>query len=161
IGQRFFELVLPIPRDKAMQRRLSSECDKALAARMVGKAFIKHCPKIMEEALRTGSVEPIESFIAMDGDAMVAVVSNETVSAEFGPFISFWRNSSTIVNEIYLPTYYDINIPAELNVLAKHCDLKTIKELAEAKAIEFHTGDEIGKMAYDTGAIPFLRTSDF
>lgn len=161
IGQRFFELVLPIPRDKAMQRRLSKECEKALAARMVGKAFVKHCPKMMEEALRSGSAEPIESFIAMSPDAMVAAVSNETVTAEFGSFTSFWRNSASIKSQIYLPSYYDVNIPTELSALAQHCDLKSIKELAEMGAIEYHTGDEIGKMAYDTGTIPFLRTSDF
>lgn len=161
IGQRFFELILPVPRDGAVQRRLSKECDKALAARTVGKAFVKHCPKMMEEALRTGSAEPIESFIAMTPDAMVAAVSNETVTAEFGAFTSFWRNSATITNQIYLPAYYDVNISTELGALAKHCDLKTIKELAEMGAIAYHTGDEIGKMAYDTGTIPFLRTSDF
>lgn len=153
--------MLPVPHDEAVQRRLSTECDKALAARMVGKAFVKHCPKMMEEALRTGSTEPIDSFVAMPPDAMVAAVSNETVTAEFGAFTSFWRNSSTITNQIYLPAYYDVNIPAELDALAKNCDLKTIKELAEMKAIAYHTGDEIGKMAYDTGTIPFLRTSDF
>jgi restriction endonuclease S subunit len=161
IGQRFFELVLPIPIDKDLQRRLSKECEKALAARMVGKAFVKHSPKIMEEVLRTGSAEPIKSFIGLDPDTMVKMVSNETVTAEFGTFTSFWRNSASITNQIYLPAYYDVNIPAELEALAKHCELKTIKELADSKVIEFHTGDEIGKMAYDTGTIPFLRTSDF
>jgi restriction endonuclease S subunit len=161
IGQRFFELVLPLPRSKELQKRLAKECTKALDARMVGKAFVKHCPKMMEEALRSGSAEPIESFVGLDTKSMASTVSNETVTAEFGAFTSFWRDSGTISNQIYLPTYYDIGIPIELNVLSKHCELKSIKELAEAKVIEFHTGDEIGKMAYDTGTIPFLRTSDF
>ena len=91
----------------------------------------------------------------------MSIVSNETVTADFESFTSFWRDSSTISNQIYLPTYYDTSIPPELKELSKHCELKTIKELAEGKAIEFHTGDEIGKMAYNTGTIPFLRTSDF
>lgn len=161
IGQRFFELVLPIPHDKTLQLSLSKECDNALATRMIGKAFIKHCPKMMEEALRTGSSEPIENFITMTQEEMVEVVSNETLTAEFGSFTSFWRNSKTIVNQIYLPSYYDVGIKSELDALAEYCDLKTIKELSEIKAIEFYTGDEIGKMAYGTGTIPFLRTSDF
>jgi restriction endonuclease S subunit len=161
IGQRFYELVLPIPKDKKTQSHLSNECSKALATRMVGKAFIKHSPKMMEEVLRTGSAEPIEKFLSLDPESMVAAVSNETVTAEFGAFTSFWRSSTAIEDKIYLPTYYDINIPKELGSLAKHCDLKSIKELADANAIEFHTGDEIGKAAYDTGDIPFLRTSDF
>lgn len=161
IGQRFFELVLPLPKDKALQTRLVKECTKALNARMVGKAFVKHCPKMIEEALRTGSPEPIQSFTQLESSAMVSTVSNETVSAEFGAFTSFWRDSASITNQIYLPTYYDISIAAELGRLSKYCELKTIKELSEQKCIEFHTGDEIGKMAYGTGEIPFLRTSDF
>jgi hypothetical protein len=128
---------------------------------MVGKAFVKHCPKMMEEVLRTGSSEPITEFTSLTPEAMVDVVSNETVTAEFGAFTSFWRSSSTIVNQVFLPTYYDINIPAELNDLAKHCELKSIKDLSDAGEISFYTGDEIGKMAYGTGSIPFLRTSDF
>lgn len=161
IGQRFFELVLPLPKDKVLQKRLTKECTKALDARMIGKAFIKHCPKMMEEALRTGSAEPIESFLGLGAVEMVNVVSNETVSAELGDFTSFWRDSATIGNQIYLPKYYDVNIKTELKKLSKHCDLRSIKDLADTKCLEFHTGDEIGKMAYDTGSIPFLRTSDF
>ena len=161
IGQRFFELVLPLPKTRTLQKKLTTECTKALDARMVGKAFVKHCPKMMEEALRTGSAEPIESFVQRDRKSIVSIVSNETVTADFRSFTSLWRDSSTISNQIYLPTYYDTSIPPELKELSKHCELKTIKELAEGKAIEFHTGDEIGKMAYNTGTIPFLRTSDF
>jgi hypothetical protein len=161
IGQRFFELVLPIPKDIEMRRLLIQKCMRALDTRMVGKAFVKHCPRMMEEALRTGSVEPIESFSGLDTKSMASIVSNETVTAEFGVFTSFWRDSSTISNQIYLPSYYDISIPVELDALAKHCELKTIKELVESKFLEFHTGNEIGKMAYGTGTIPFLRTSDF
>ena len=54
IGQRFFELVLPLPKSKKLQKKLTKECTKALDARVAGKAFVKHCPKMMEEALRTG-----------------------------------------------------------------------------------------------------------
>lgn len=161
IGQRFFELVLPLPRDKAVQKRMTMECARALDTRMLGKAFVKHCPKMMEEVLRTGSAEAIQDFLAMSKEHMVAVVSNETVTAEFGEFTSFWRNSSSIINQIYLPTYYDISILEELEVLSKHCEMHSISELMESKRIEFHTGDEIGKMAYDTGEVAFLRTSDF
>jgi hypothetical protein len=161
IGQRFNELILPFPLSVSTQKRLSNECKKALAGRMLGKSFIKHCPKMIEEVLCTGSAEPIILFLAMNQECITKTVSNETVTAEFGAFTSFWRDSSTILNQIYLPTYYDVNISTELAQLAKHCELKTIKELSESGAIEFHTGNEIGKMAYGTGPIPFLRTSDF
>lgn len=161
IGQRFFELVLPIPKDKTLQKRLIKECTKALDARMIGKAFVKHCPKMIEEALLIGSPEPILDFVDLDATEMVATVSNETVTAEFGEFTSFWRDSASIKNGIFLPTYYDVGITAELEALKKNCELVSILDLTTAGSIEFHTGDEIGKMAYNTGDIPFLRTSDF
>lgn len=161
IGQRFFELVLPIPADKKFRQKLAKECERALATRMTGKAFVKHCSKMMEEVLRTGSTKPIRKFISLTPESMVTAVSNETVTAEFGTFSSFWQQSAIVANQIYLPSYYDINIPAELQSLSRHCELRSVKELSDSKVIEFHTGDEIGKMAYDTGTIPFLRTSDF
>lgn len=161
IGHRFFELVLPIPKDEKLRARLIRECTHALDARMLGKAFVKHSPKMMEEVLLSGSPDPISSFLALSLDEIVEAVSNETVTAEFGEFNSFWRQSDAIVNNIYLPTYYDTNVSAELAKLAEHCDLVTIKQLCDSKQLEYHTGDEIGKMAYGTGTIPFLRTSDF
>lgn len=161
IGQRFFELILPIPKSAKLRATLVEQTQSALSARMRGKAFVKHCPAMLEEALQTGSSEPIESFMALDDEAMVAIVSNETVSAELGSFTALWRSSDTISNSIFLPKYYDISITRELEELSDNCELVSIRNLVESGAIEFHTGDEIGKMAYGTGDIPFLRTSDF
>ena len=44
--------------------------------------------------------------------------------------------------------------------LSKTHDLVLIKSLFESKALSVETGIEIGKMAYGTGPIPFIRTSD-
>lgn len=161
LGNRFFELVLPFPRDKNAQDRLISQCSQALEVRMIGKAFVKQFPKIMEAALREGSEKPICDFLDQDIQDMIDTISNETVTSEFGSFFSGWRKSTDIANQIFLPSYYADDIPLELADLGKYCDLRTIKALSDAGEIEFHTGDEIGKMAYDTGTIPFLRTSDF
>jgi len=161
IGGRFYDLVLPIPKDRLVRRILSARCKAALDQRTRGKAFVKHCPTLMEEVLRTGSTEPIEKFLSLDAEALVDAMSSRTVSGEFGGFTSFWRPSDAILGGIYLPTYYDVRIAEELDTLAEHCDLRPIGLLRDRGALEFHTGDEIGKMAYGTGDIPFLRTSDF
>ena len=161
IGQRFFELVIPIPKLQDQRNNLIELAQQALLARMRGKAFVKHCPTMLEDAMRTGCAEPIEKFMGLDDEAMIEIVSNETVTAELGSFTAVWVDSSTIANSIYLPKYYDISITHELNELSENCDLLSIGSLTQSGAIEFHTGDEIGKMAYGTGEIPFLRTSDF
>ena len=60
-----------------------------------------------------------------------------------------------------MPKYYDPSIKLILDGLKKNCDLVSVEELIKKKIISLSTGDEIGKMAYGTGDIPFVRTSDF
>ena len=60
-----------------------------------------------------------------------------------------------------MPKYYDPEISEELNNLKKECQCISIGKLIENKIFQCATGDEIGKMAYGTGTIPFIRTSDF
>ena len=48
-----------------------------------------------------------------------------------------------------------------LDSLAENCSLYSVQQLIDMGAVQLSTGDEIGKMAYGTGEIPFVRTSDF
>lgn len=161
IGQRFSEIILPIPQNHEYRIKLINECELALNNRMLGKAFIKQCPKILEESLKVGNSETIEKYMSLSAEEKISEASNETVSSEFGSFTSFWRDSSTIINQIFLPSYYDVKITNELNALSEHSELVSIRELVNSGFIEYHTGDEIGKREYNTGDIPFIRTSDF
>src|SRR2546425_1838140 len=61
---------------------------------------------------------------------------------------------------IFLPKYYNPEITVRLATLRKTHDLVVLGELLAKKHIQAATGDEIGKMAYGTGTIPFVRTSD-
>jgi hypothetical protein len=72
----------------------------------------------------------------------------------------FVRNTSTIQVPIFIPKYYDPLIAADLDCLAKSREIVLLGELVESCTIEWDTGIEIGKMAYGTGPIPFIRTSD-
>lgn len=161
IGQRFNEIVLPIPQNKDLLEKANTACRQALSIRMSGKAFIKHCPRLIEETLLSGSTSVIDLYLKNSIQEKVDLAKNETITAEFGYFTAFWKQSSEIVNNIYLPKYYDITINQELQELKKHSDLYSINDLCSKEMLEFHTGDEIGKMEYGTGEIPFIRTSDF
>ncbi|HLX60900.1 MAG TPA: N-6 DNA methylase [Planctomycetota bacterium] len=68
---------------------------------------------------------------------------------------------SGIVHNILVPRYYNPEIKAEIARLSRDYEFVTIGELVKKKAISLDTGIEIGKMAYGTGVIPFIRTSDF
>lgn len=161
IGKRVFDTILPIPKSVASRKSLSTRVGKALENRMRGKAFIKHCQTMMEEVLRTGSTVPIKRFATATDDDLDETLQQETISSEFGGFESFWLYSDQVRDLILIPRYYEPSIAQELSTLETHCDLKSFGELRDDQALEYHTGDEIGKMAYGTGSIPFIRTSDF
>jgi type I restriction enzyme M protein len=72
----------------------------------------------------------------------------------------FLLKSNQMQNKILVPKYYDPELDAYLLNLSRTHDLVPIKSLLESKALSVETGIEIGKMAYGTGPIPFVRTSD-
>jgi type I restriction enzyme M protein len=74
--------------------------------------------------------------------------------------LGFILNSEQIKNHILVPKYYNPEIEGELRRLEKTHMLTTIGSLMGDKTISVDTGIEIGKIAYGTGNIPFIRTSD-
>jgi restriction endonuclease S subunit len=161
IGNRYLEFAIPVPKDSKKKASLSKQVKSLLDDRERGKAFIRQSPVLMEEVLSKNTVEPIQSFILKDWEDILSDLKQETVTAEFGHFETFWKFSGKIRERIYLPKYYDPKITQELNILNKTCTCVSIGELVEQEVLQCTTGDEIGKMAYGTGTIPFIRTSDF
>ena len=74
--------------------------------------------------------------------------------------LGFTVNSCDVSENIYLPKYYNPEIAEKLNALAKTHDLIRLGGLIDTGAIELSTGHEVGKLAYGTGSVPFVRTSD-
>lgn len=74
--------------------------------------------------------------------------------------LGFVIKKSQIQNRILVPKYYNPEIDAELVRLKSTHDLVPIAQLVSAGTISLATGVEVGKMAYGTGTIPFIRTSD-
>lgn len=74
--------------------------------------------------------------------------------------LGFTVKQGEIKNSIYLPIYYNPEITEQLEGLRAEYDLITVGELVKKGLISISTGDEVGKLAYGTGRIPFIRTSD-
>lgn len=161
IGNRYLELIVPIPKDAKIRSELSNQVESMLDKRERGKAFIRQSSVLIEKTLSMNSIEPIQSFFDQDWAKIFYELKQETISNEFGKFETFWHSSKQIKERIFLPRYYDPEINEELNILQKTCNCITIRELIENETLQCVTGDEIGKMAYGTGTIPFIRTSDF
>lgn len=74
--------------------------------------------------------------------------------------LGFVIKQSDIIESIYLPIYYNPEIEKSLESLVDKYNLVTVSDLAERGLISLSNGDEVGKLAYGTGNIPFIRTSD-
>lgn len=74
--------------------------------------------------------------------------------------LGFTIKQSEIINSIYLPIYYNPEIRRQLDSLRENYNLVSIGNLVEGGLISISTGDEVGKLSYGTGRIPFVRTSD-
>ena len=65
-----------------------------------------------------------------------------------------------VVNDVLIPRYYNPEIGAEMARLGSDYTFIALSDLVEQGVLSFATGIEVGKMAYGTGGIPFIRTSD-
>jgi type I restriction enzyme M protein len=73
---------------------------------------------------------------------------------------AFSVQSAQIGSNILAPRYHEpAGRMATQHLIGTH-DLVTLGELIREGVVKVATGDEIGKMAYGTGKIPFVRTSD-
>ncbi len=74
--------------------------------------------------------------------------------------LGFKLKLNEIYDNIFIPNYYDPEINEELEKLSGSHELYTIEQLENKGIISISSGDEIGKLAYGTGKIPFIRSSD-
>lgn len=74
--------------------------------------------------------------------------------------LGFHISSSNIRGPILIPKYYNPEVEAQTEACRANSDLVSLGALIDEGHAEVATGDEIGKMAYGTGTIPFVRTSD-
>jgi len=65
-----------------------------------------------------------------------------------------------ISENVLAPRYYNPDVGQELKELEATHDLITIQSLVDKGLLSITTGDEVGKLSYGNGTIPFVRTSD-
>jgi type I restriction enzyme M protein len=84
------------------------------------------------------------------------IVSGDAYTDRLG----FRKRLLEVKSNILVPKYYDPDIDATLDALRETHDLTTIGALVDQDVLSITTGDEVGKLSYGTGQIPFIRTSD-
>jgi len=133
IGERHVGIRVPIPKSKKTRSALIEKVAAVLA----------HHREVRERIAEVGS-------------------ARSTPGPRAGSHYGFRQKRSTLKNRILIPRYYDPELEAEIAEAEaqERGGWVSISELAAKGLIEVSTGVEVGKMAYGTGDIPFMRTSD-
>lgn len=74
--------------------------------------------------------------------------------------LGFVISSESIDNYVLAPRAYTLRMTVAKKESNDHYSFAAIKDLIREGVLEISTGDEVGKLAYGTGSIPFIRTSD-
>lgn len=77
-----------------------------------------------------------------------------------GDLLGFKTRISALKKDNFIAKYYDPKLQADVKALSKTHEMVSLEQLIEKKTLSWSTGIEVGKMAYGTGTIPFIRTSD-
>lgn len=142
IGERYRELILPIPKDPARRAAISSEAQQVAEQRAEMREILKRLPYWAEGI----TAQPEEAPPA----------ANPLAPGNFG----FQLRMDRVRNNIYIPRYYDPDIEQRIDELRGTHEMVALGDLVERGVLTFDIGIQVGKINYGTGPIPFVRTSD-
>ena len=145
LGDRYLDVAVPIPRDPDTQTKLSSEVWQIVNQRAAMRSGITSIPLWAEGQINSLGEDAGEP---RDGD----------------PFptrnLGFQMPAQDLTSNVLIPKYYAPQITADLEGLKTTHRLVKFSDLIADGVVSWRTGVEPGKMAYGTGEIPFVRTSD-
>ena len=137
--------MLPIPKNKDFVSRIENEVKLLVEERSRLLDRIRKIPFWVQ-----GYIKTIEEIVP--DEAIMEVIEHGNPG--------FKRLLSSLRNGIYMPKYYDPELEKDIGLLDESCNLVSLAKLVKNGVLSWDTGIEVGKMAYGTGDIPFIRTSD-
>lgn len=92
----------------------------------------------------------------------IALKYRQYLEGKLGKYnhLGYSIENQKIADNILAPRYYNPDVDAELLLLKPTHNLIQLGDLVSSGILEITTGDEVGKLSYGTGVIPFVRTSD-
>lgn len=157
---RLEEVVVPYPKSATVLRRIEQAVERAVLGRAKLRQKIAYGVALLNDwMLGQGHRDVVKELKAWEPDAQ----SHRTPVFLGGRrgFAESVVRSEDIVEDVLLPKYYDPWVPEASQKLARRCDVFSVAELVDQGVLALQTGDEIGRLNYGTGDIPFVRTSDF
>lgn len=145
VGDRYHDILLPVPKEEERIKDITNATKYVVETRAKLRELIRRIPLWAQGAI--GELdEPIPDTLG------------QTWPGEGNT--GFLFPHAEVHNSILIPKYYDPDVHIQLRDLAQTHELVPISDLVRRKVLSWATGIEVGKMAYGTGAIPFIRTSD-
>jgi hypothetical protein len=134
VGERHLEVRVPIPRDPAVRKKVSAAVEEIVVGQTKIRAAIRN---VLSSDLR---------------------MTRERADTRHG----FSVSRSTVARRILIPKYYDPALTTAIKTAEQQTQLPwlSLGMLIKLGLLSAKTGVEVGKMAYGTGDIPFIRTTD-
>jgi hypothetical protein len=143
-------------------RQFSAEIIDKIGDRHLGiQVPIPRQHKVRNKIIETVS-EVMERHVAVRDN----ITNSMSIQRSPGPraisHFGFTLRRKSLVNRILIPRYYDPELDDDIEAIEKASGDRWIKigSLVEDGILKISSGVEVGKMAYGTGSIPFIRTSD-
>lgn len=145
VGNRYNEIILAVPNNIQLQNEIASQTQEIIEKRASLRELIRSLPSWAQGIISSPNDRlPVTPFDISEGQGNTGfLISNQSIH-----------------NSTYIPKYYDPEVYNILKGLSETHELISLADLVKQKIISWNTGIEIGKMAYGTGPVPFIRTSD-
>jgi hypothetical protein len=157
---RLGEVAVAVPKDGRRLSEIESSVTGAVLARAKAREKLSYIFRELDPWLRSESESRLNKLFEWEPSAEVYRGRPAFLGGRAG-FVAFAKHSGELLGDILLPKYYDPFAADLAAAYSRRCRLVDVGTLVEEGALALSTGDEVGKMSYGTGTIPFLRTSDF
>lgn len=157
---RLEEVVIPYPKSQSVLRRIEQAVERSVLGRARLRQKVAYGVSMLNDWMLGDEQRDIVKTLQSWEPDPKSHRSPVFLGGRRG-FTDSVIRSEDIVDDVLLPKYYDPWIPQASRKLASRCQVVSIAELAHQGVLVLQTGDEIGRLNYGTGDIPFVRTSDF
>ncbi len=154
---RLPEVIVPIPKDETFREKLAERSARIFTDRAASRVRLAIVSRELDGALKEGShtISGVEDRARAEGlDAVVGFLGRRDRAT------TFVSSNDSLLNDILVPHYYDPSIASDLESFNATCELRSVEDLVGSGLLSLRTGAEVGKLAYGSGEIPFVRTSD-
>jgi hypothetical protein len=152
-------VVIGIPNDGDRASSIEVEVRSAILDRAKARERLSYVVRELDEWLRGGKTSELTDIFEWQPSAEL-YQGRPAFLGERRQFLAFTREASDLAGDILIPKYYDPEAEDAAPAYSRLCRVVDVRSLVDEGILSIDTGDEIGKISYGTGSIPFVRTSD-